>query len=107
MHLLATNITKLPLYRPLLGPAVSYGILDDRSGNTDTGVGCGLQTFIVNKKITNFAVETIVEKFPVEKVEAVMAVDGSGTVKRLLSEGVSVIIYDLLLYIPHGDISSS
>ena len=36
-----------------------------------------------------------------------VAVDGSGTVKGLLGEGVAVIIYDVLLYIPHGDISSS
>ena len=54
-----------------------------------------------------FTVETIVNQFPVEKVQAVMAVDRSGTVKGLLSEGVSVIIYNRLLYIPSSDISSS
>ena len=54
-----------------------------------------------------FTVETIVNQFPVEKIQAVMAVDWSGTVECLLSEGVSVIIYNLLLYIPNRDISSS
>ena len=44
-----------------------------------------------------FAVETVVNQFPVEKVQAVMAVDWSGTVERLLSEGVSVIIHNRLL----------
>ena len=35
-----------------------------------------------------------------------MAVDGSGTVERLLSKGMAVIIYDVLFYVPGRDISS-
>ena len=54
-----------------------------------------------------FTVETVINQFPVEKVQAVVAVDRSGTVEGLLGEGVSVIIHNRLLYIPHSDISSS
>ena len=58
-------------------------------------------------KLSTFTVETIVNQFPVEKIQAVMAVDWSGTVERLLGEGVAVIIHNRLLYIPHSDISSA
>jgi len=107
MHLLTANITELPLDRLLLRPAVGHRVLDNGGCYTDTGIGCGFQTFVVNEKIANFTVETIVNQFPVEKVQAVVAVDWSGTVERLLGERVSVIIHNRLLYIPHSDISSS
>ena len=48
-----------------------------------------------------FTVETVVEELPVEEVQAVVAVDGSGTDEGLLGEGVAVIIYDRLLDVPH------
>ena len=53
-----------------------------------------------------FAVESDVEEAAVEEIETVVAVHRPGTVERLLGEGVAVIIYNLLLYIPHRDISS-
>jgi len=107
VHLLTTNITEFPLDRLLLRPAVGHWVLHNGGGYTDTGIGGGLQTFIVNEKIANFTVETVINQFPVEKVQAVVAVDRSGTVEGLLGEGVSVIIHNRLLYIPHSDISSS
>lgn len=104
MHFFPTHIAKFSFYCFLICPTVGNRILDNSRSNTNAGVGGQFQAFVMDEKITNFAVQSSVEKTPVEEVKTDVAVDRPRTVESLLGEGVAMVVNNRLLQIPHRPI---
>ena len=114
-----------------IDPKTPFYYLDNSCSNTDAWVGGQFQAFVMDQKITNwkmilldildfssalnsiglfhivwrtFAVQSSVEKTPVEEVKTDVAVNRPRTVESLLGEGVAMVVNNRLLQIPHRPI---